>query len=221
MINRRHFHRTTLASAASLAALAPGLAWAQAPASGEPVEGQHFRRLRQPVGAATPGRIEVVEFFWYGCPHCNSFEPTLDAWSKRLPSDVSLRRVPVAFRENPFVAHQKIYFALEAMNKVEQMHRKVFSAIHVDRQRLDKPEDIAAFMGRNGIDAKAFMDAFNSFGVQTRARQAAQLATAYDVDGVPSMGVAGRFFTSGTMAGTLDRSLAVVDFLVQRVRRGG
>ncbi len=221
-MKRRQFQGSAAALAAvalggPLAAVSTG-ARAQA---GAPVEGQHFVRLARPVPGSTPGRIEVVEFFWYECPHCNAFEPLLEAWSRRLGSDVALRRVPVAFRENPFVAQQRLYYALEALGKVEALHRRVFTAIHVERQRLDTPEKITAFMAKNGVDEKTFTDAYNSFGVQTKVRQAKALAEGYKVDGVPAMGVAGRFYTSGTLAGTTERSLAVVDFLVDRVRKGG
>ena len=219
-MRRRTF--TQQAAGAVVAATVP-MAWtsARAQAGGAPVEGQHFVRLAQPVPVPAGGKLDVVEFFWYGCPHCNVFEPFLEAWARRQPADVAMRRMPVAFRETPFVAHQKIYFALEALNQVDALHRKVFTAIHVDRMRLDKPDEIAAFMAKNGLDAKVFLDAYNSFGVQTKVRQAKQLADGYKVDGVPALGVAGRFFTSSSMAGTPERSLAVVDFLLQRIRRGG
>lgn len=209
-MQRRQFTATLLASAA-LPALAQG----------GPVEGTHYVRLSQPVPAGAPaGKVEVVEFFWYGCPHCNAFEPALEAWARKLPADVVFRRVPVAFREEPFVAHQRIYYALEAMGQVEAMHRKVFHAIHAERARLDKVAEIAAFMSKNGLDGAKFTEVFNSFSVQTKARQAKQLSEAYKIDGVPALGVQGRFFTSGTLAGTPERSLQVADFLIQQVRKG-
>ena len=103
-------------------------------AQGGPVEGTHYVRAEPAAVAIAPaGKVEVVEFFWYGCPHCNAFEPTLEAWVKKLPADVVFRRVPVAFRAEPYGAHQRIYFALETMGQVEAMHRKVFYAIHNDR----------------------------------------------------------------------------------------
>jgi thiol:disulfide interchange protein DsbA len=214
MMKRRHFTAQVFAGAAALG-LAP-LARAQQRAAF--VEGTHYVRLSQPLAAPADGKVEVIEFFWYGCPHCNSFEPMLEAWAKKLPADVAFRRVPVAFREEPFAAHQRIYYALEALGLVEQMHRKVFFAIHNERQRLDKPQDIAAFMAKNGVDSAKFLEAYNSFGVQTKQRQARQLADAYKIDGVPAIGVHGRWFTSGTLAGSLDRSLAVADHLIGLVR---
>jgi thiol:disulfide interchange protein DsbA len=193
---------------------------APAAAQGAPVEGTHYVRLSQPLPAAAGGKIEVVEFFWYGCPHCNTFEPMLDAWAKKLPPTVAFRRVPVAFREEPFGAHQRIYFTLEAMGQVDALHRKVFYAIHGERQRMDKIDEIAAFMTKNGVDGAKFTELFNSFGVQTKARQAKQLAEAYKIDGVPALGVNGRYYTSGTLAGSPERSLAVTEFLIQQARKG-
>lgn len=216
MMKRRHFTAQVLGSAT---AAAFGLAAAPAArAQAKFVEGTHYVRLAQPLAVPGDGKIDVIEFFWYGCPHCNSFEPMLDAWSKKLPPDVAFRRVPVAFREEPFVPHQRIYYALEALGLVEQMHRRVFFAIHNERLRLDKPQDIAAFMAKHGVDSAKFLDAYNSFGVQTKQRQARQLAEAYKIDGVPSIGVHGRWFTSGTLAGSLDRSLAVADHLIGLAR---
>jgi thiol:disulfide interchange protein DsbA len=192
----------------------------EAAAQGNPVEGTHYVRLSQPQPAQAPGKIEVIEFFWYGCPHCNEFEPMLNAWLKKLPPDVVFRRVPVAFRDEPFGAHQRIFYALEAMGQLEPMHRKVFFAIHNERKRLDKPEEIADFMQKNGVDAAKFMDLYKSFSVQTKARQAKVLAETYKIDGVPAMGVNGQYYTSGSLAGSLDRALAVTDFLIQRSRKG-
>ncbi|MEO8280696.1 MAG: thiol:disulfide interchange protein DsbA/DsbL [Ideonella sp.] len=212
-MNRRDFSTTVagLGLAGSSLSL-PALAQAK------PVEGKDYIRLAQPQ-PVPPGKIEVIEFFWYGCPHCNAFEPMIEPWAKKLPDDVVFRRVPVAFRDEPFVAHQKIYYALEGLGQVDAMHRKVFYAIHNDRMRLDKLPDIAAFMAKNGIDAAKFTDMFNSFSVQTKANQARKLAEAYRIDGVPAMGIQGRFFTSGTLAGSAQRSLQVTDYLVQTVRK--
>lgn len=215
-MNRREF-------SAQLAALGAGLTsatWsAAAIAQGGPVEGTHYVRLSQPVPVAAGGKIEVVEFFWYGCPHCNAFETMLDAWAKKLPADVAFRRVPVAFRDEPFVTHQRIYYTLEAMDKIDALHRKVFYAIHSEHQRLDKAPEIAAFMNKNGLDGAKFLEIFNSFSVQTKVRQAKQLAEAYKIDGVPALGIQGRFFTSGSMAGSNEAMLTVTDTLIQRVRK--
>ena len=216
-MKRRDFSASLLGSAAGLAASG----WpAPAHAQGGPVEGTHYVRLSQPVPAGPAGKIEVIEFFWYGCPHCNAFEPTLDPWVKQLPADVAFHRVPVAFSAEPFVAHQRIFYALDSLGLVAAMHRKVFYAIHNDRLRLDKPADISAFMARNGVDAAKFIEAYDSFSVQGKAKQAAQQAAAYKIDGVPAIGIQGRYYTSGSLAGTNEKALAVADFLIQRVRKG-
>jgi thiol:disulfide interchange protein DsbA len=140
--------------------------------------------------------------------------------SQPVPADVAFRRVPVAFRDEPFGAHQRIYYALEAMGQLEAVHRKVFYAIHNERARLDKPADIAAFMKKNGLDDAKFLDVYNSFSVQTKCRQAKQLSEAYKIDGVPAIGVQGRYYTSVGLAGSPDRALAVTDFLIQQARKG-
>ena len=217
-MKRREFSSSLLGAGASVATLG-WLAPAQAQPGG-PVEGTHYVRLSQPVPTGPAGKIEVIEFFWYGCPHCNAFEALLEPWVKQLPADVVFHRVPVAFSAEPFVAHQRIFYALDSLGLVAAMHRKVFYAIHNDRMRLDKPADISAFMARNGVDAAKFMEAFDSFAVQSKSKQAAQQAAAYKIDGVPALGIQGRYYTSGSLAGTNEKALAVTDFLVQRLRKG-
>jgi thiol:disulfide interchange protein DsbA len=215
-MKRREFSKQVCTAAVGAGTLswASG-AWSQ----GDPVEGAQYIRLGQPLPPPGGGKIEVVEFFWYGCPHCFAFEPALDVWQKKLPADVAFRRIPVAFREEPFTTHQRLYFALESMGLIDSMHRKVFNAIHLDKQRLDKLPEIVALVGKNGVDGAKFTEAFNSFSVQTKARQAKQLAEAYRIDGVPALGVHGRFYTSGTLAGGGEQALVVADYLVGRVRK--
>ncbi len=215
-MNRREFSLTTLGTLGLSAGL-PGLALAQ----GTPVEGKQYVRLPQAAPVSAPaGKVEVVEFFWYGCGHCNDFEPTLAAWVAKLPADVVFRRVPVAFRENPFGNHQRLFYALEAMGLVSSLHAKVFRAIHAEGQTLDKPETIAAFMTRQGVDAAKFMAMFNSFAVQTKCKQARTLADAYKIDGVPTLGIAGRYFTSVSLNGNPERTLATTNFLIDQARKG-
>jgi thiol:disulfide interchange protein DsbA len=212
-MNRRRF-AIRLAAAAAAPSL-PLVAHAQ----GAPVEGRDYARLAQPLPMPATGKIEVVEFFGYWCPHCNSFEPTLDAWSRKLPADVAFRRMPVAFSA-PQEPYAKIYFSLEAMGQLEQMHRKVFAAIHVQRQRLEKDSEILAFMTANGVDAGKFSEVYKSFTVASKFKQARQLADAYRIDGVPTLGIHGRFFTSPSLAGGADQALRVADQLIQRARQG-
>ena len=212
-----------------------GSAGLASPALGQPavaglVEGVHFVRLEQPA-PVDAGRVEVVEFFWYECPHCNALEPQLDAWSKKLPAGVALRRVPVWFQEVPFAAQQRLFYTLEALGLTATLHRKVFNAIHVDRERLRTPEDMAGFALKNGADPMRFMAAYGSPEVAKQCQQARQLADAYKIDAVPAMGVQGRYYTNATLANTgqpakgpvaaYERLLAVVDTLLARVRKAG
>ncbi len=215
-MKRREFSMHLVASAVGAATLSVGGA---ADAQSDFIEGTHFVKLSQPGPAPVSGKVEVVEFFWYGCPHCYAFEPSLDTWQKKLPADVEFRRIPVAFREAPFVAHQRIYFALDAMGLVDALHRKVFSAIHLDRLRLDKLPEIVDFVSKNGVDGAKFSEAFNSFSVQTKIRQAKQLSEVYRIDGVPTLGIQARFYTSVSLAGSPERTLAVADSLIQRSRK--
>jgi protein dithiol oxidoreductase (disulfide-forming) len=168
---------------------------------------------------APPGKVEVVEFFWYSCPHCNAFEPTLDAWIKRVPKDVAVRRVPVAFNSD-FVPQQRLYYALEAMGLVEKLHNKVFAAIHVEKQSLAKPELIADWMAKQGVDKAKFMEQFNSFSVSTKSSRAAQLQNTYKVEGVPALGIAGRYYTDGTLSKSMERGLQVAEYLIAEIRTG-
>lgn len=188
-------------------------------AQGAPVEGTHYIKLSEPVPVPANGKISIVEFFWYGCPHCNAFEPTIEAWAKRVPADVDFHQAHVAFTAM-HETHSRIYYTLETMNLLEQLHHKVFAAIHVQHRRLDKEPDIQAFVTENGADGAKFMQVFKSFAVQTKVRQAKQLSEAYKIDGVPTIGVQGRFWTSVALAQGPDRALAVTDYLAQRVRSG-
>lgn len=215
-MNRRDFSASA-ACAVALASLGlPGSLLAQAR---KPEEGGDFLTLdkRMPVDAAA-GKVEVVEFFWYSCPHCNAFEPKLVNWLKKLPPDVAFRRVPVAFRDD-FVPQQRLYYTLEAMGKVDELHSKVFTAIHAERQSIDKETTIVAWAEKQGLDRAKFQELYNSFSVQTKARRATQVQDGYKVQGVPAIGVAGRYYTDGTLAGNMDHALQVTDYLVAEARK--
>jgi thiol:disulfide interchange protein DsbA len=192
-------------------------------AQGGPVEGTHYLRLSQPAPVTLPSpdkKVEVIEFFWYECPHCNAFEPMIEAWAKKLPADVAFRQVPVGFTARHQVA-QKAYYALEEMGQLEAMHARVFAAIHVQRQRLLTEKAYADWAAAQGLDGEKFGALMRSFSVATKANRARQLSDAYRVDGVPSIGVQGRFYTSATLAGDYERALAVTDHLIQVARKGG
>jgi len=216
-MKRREFSQAAVSVALSSGTLLAPAAYAQRQ---NPVAGGEFEVLEpRAVVEAPKGKIEVVEFFWYSCPHCNAFEPTLQAWIKKLPKDIAFRRVPIAFQAS-FVPQQRLYYALEAMNLVEKLHAKVFLAIHVEKRNLATGEAIAEWVGQQGVDAAKFVQHYNSFTVVTKAGKASKLQDAYKVEGVPALGVAGRFYTDGSKAGNMDRALQVVDFLTDQVRKG-
>lgn len=180
--------------------------------------GRHYVEVTPRQPTRDRRQVEVVEFFAYGCSHCHAFEPAVDAWQKKLPRDVAFRRIPVAFRED-FVIHQRLYFAIETLDMVEQLHRKVFLAIHSERERLASTQEIAAFAARHGADGKRLVETLGSFGVAGKVKQATALASGYRIEGTPSMGVEGRWLTSGALAGSNDRSLAVADYLIALARK--
>ena len=219
-MKRRDFSKQLAGASLGLAWAGAAQAQAQVQAQGAPVEGQHYVRLSTPapVALAADKKVEVVEFFWYGCPHCYAFEPMLDAWVKRLAPDVAFRQVPVGFMV-PHQMHQKLFYALEEMGQLPTLHNKIFAAIHQQNRRLSSESDIMAFVSANGVDGAKFSAAFKSFGVNTKATRAKQLADAYKIDGVPALGVHGRFYTSGALAGSNERAMAVADFLIQRARQ--
>ena len=213
-MNRRDFSSALLATGASTSLLlAAGTARAQAP-----VEGRDYTLIQPPQPPADPAKIEVCEFFTYACPHCSSFEPVIGPWARSLPADVQFRRVPVSFLFNA-ENFQRTYFALEATGLVEQMQPKVFAAVHVERQRLDKPEDIAALVTKNGGDGAKFLAAFKSFSVATAVTKARKLQADYRIESVPTLTIHGRYQTSPSQANGAPQSLAVASALIDRVRR--
>jgi thiol:disulfide interchange protein DsbA len=213
-MDRREFS-CTLAGGLGLGLIAAPLARAQ----GNPVEGRQYVRLSQPAETQLPPgkKVEVVEFFWYGCPHCNAFEPELAAWVAKLPADVSFRHVPAGFTALWQVG-QKVFYALEAMGQEAALRSRIFAAIHVQRERLNSEASFADWLAANGVDRDKFVAAYRSFSVNAKVTQARQLADAYKIDGVPAMGVQGRFYTAGGMAGGNAQMLRVVDYLIAQSR---
>ncbi|MGE4329905.1 thiol:disulfide interchange protein DsbA/DsbL [Diaphorobacter sp.] len=218
-MKRREFSLSA-ASAATAATLGLPLA---TPALAQPrqfKEGKDYAKLSKPAASEAPaGKIDVIEFFWYSCPHCNTFEPSFEAWSKAAPKDLHIRRVPVAFNSS-FVPQQKLYYTLEGMGKLPELHARVFRAVHVERQPLNKDELIFDWVAKQGVDVAKFKEVYASFTVANQVRKASQLQEAYQVEGVPSMGVAGRYYTDGTMAGSMQSVLQVVEYLAGLARKG-
>ena len=200
---------------ATLAISLAGVAQAQAP---KIEEGFDYRVMPIPQPVDTKGKVEVIEFFWYGCPHCYDFEPELTAWLKRQPKDVSFRKVPVAFRDN-LMPHSQLFYALEAIGKSDALNDKVMYAMHKENKRLLTENEIADWVASQGVDRNTFLAAYRSFAVVSKARAARQMADAYRIDGVPTIVMQGRYVTSPSIAGTKAKSIVVMDFLEEKIRK--
>lgn len=163
----------------------------------------------------TPDKIEVLEFFAYTCPHCAAIEPMVEKWAKTLPANVVVQPVPVAFNAS-MADLQKLYYALEAMDRLD-LHAAVFKAIHDEHERLFKADAITDWVAKQGVDRKAFEDAFNSFGINAKVMHANELAKSYRIEGTPSLTIAGRYVTSPSMTGTYQGAIDEADKLLKQV----
>lgn len=215
-MDRRDFSKQ-LAGAGLGLALA-GTARAQ---GGAPEEGKHYVKLSTPVATSLPAgkKVEVIEFFWYGCPHCFALEPTITPWIKRLAPDVYFRQLPFGYI-GP-VEHQKLFYALEELGQREALQGKIFNAIHVENKRINSEAEITAFITGLGVDGAKFTEAWRSFAVNNKVSRGKTLSNGYKIDGVPAIGIQGRFYTGATLAGSHERALTVTDYLINKVRQGG
>jgi protein dithiol oxidoreductase (disulfide-forming) len=182
-----------------------------------PVAGTDYTVLQaaQPVDAQ--GKIEVIEFMWYGCPHCNEFDPYLEAWIKKQGPDVVFKRVPVAFRDD-FIPHSKMYHALDALGLADKLTPAVFNEIHVKKNYLLTPEAQATFLATQGVDKKKYMDAYNSFSTQSDLQRDNKLLQDYKIDGVPTLAVQGKYETGPATTNSLPGTIQVLDFLISQIR---
>ncbi len=217
-MNRRNFSQWTACALATSGSLfSAGQVGAQPL---KPVEGQEFLALASPVATDVPsGQMEVLEFFRYSCPHCFEFETVFEPWAKRLPKNVVLRRNPVSMGDEPGV-FQRLYYALEAMGLLDSLHAKVFDAIHVQRLPLNTDSALADWIAKQGVDRAKFVEQQTSPSVLSKVKRASMLQDAFKIDGVPSFGVGGRYYTGGSLMRTRERSLQVVDFLIYEIGAG-
>jgi protein dithiol oxidoreductase (disulfide-forming) len=209
-----------LAGAAALLASSATLAPA-ARAQGNLVPGKDFIQLDKPVPVPGQGKIEVIEFFWYGCPHCYAFEPFLVPWVAKLPADVHFRRVPYGFDEVLRETHQRVFCTLEALGLVDAMHEKVYARFHVEKKPIDSEADMLNFASLNGLDVAKVKAAWSSFAVDAKMKQYKALCEAYTVDFTPVLGIQGRFLTTPRTDKDGPRTLAATDSLINLVRKGG
>jgi thiol:disulfide interchange protein DsbA len=191
-------------------------------AQNAPREGRDFMTLSTPQNTETGDKLEVVEFFWYRCPHCYALEPSLEAWVKKLPADTQFRRIPAVFNDE-WALDARIFFALEALGEVDRLHGPLFDAIHrqggVSQKGLAYVKWVQNWLATQKVDPAKFDSAMRSFAVDSKIKRAQQLAQAWRLDGVPALGVQGRYMVSASMVGDQRTMLGVTDYLLQQSRQ--
>ena len=203
---RRRFLSSALALGATMSVSAPLFAQ---------TAGREFNPINPIQPTDDPSKIEVVEFFSYGCPHCADFNPLLNLWAAKLPADVVLKKVPVSFGRAAWANAAKLYYALEVTGDLKRLEGDVFKAIHQERTNLFDEKTINSWVAARGVDGKKFSEAFGSFGVMSKLRRGDQMAQGYKIEGVPAMAVDGKFLIA---AMGFEQQLATADKLIVRVR---
>ena len=178
-------------------------------------EAQGYENVSPAQPTANPDKIEVIEFFWYGCPHCYSFEPSLSAWLKTKPANVEFIRIPAVFSEQ-WGKHAKAYFVAEALGVLDKVHSDFFDAIQEKKQELETEEQLLKFFADHGVKESDFRDTYNSFMIDAKLRQAPAIAAKYGITGVPAIIVNGKYKTNGTLAGTQEKMIDVVNQLIKK-----
>ncbi|MBL8471310.1 MAG: thiol:disulfide interchange protein DsbA/DsbL [Rhodocyclaceae bacterium] len=178
--------------------------------------GTEYQVIPRPQPAET-GKVEVIEFFWYACPHCYAFEPTLSRWAAKLPKDVVFKRIPAVARDS-WEPLARTYYALEAMGEVGRLHEAVFNAVHKDKIDLSVEKTQADWLSKQGVDVKRFTDIYHSFGIETKVRGSRQVFEKYAIEGVPAIIVDGRYYTAPSIKGGAERCVAVIDELIAKVK---
>jgi thiol:disulfide interchange protein DsbA len=177
------------------------------------VEGSDYELITPAVKTTQPDKVVVTEIFWYGCPHCFRFEPYVEKWSAKLPDGVVFEQVPSSL--NPrWTEHARAYYSFQLMGQLEQTHRAFFDAIHLKRQRLTDLDTIAGFVAERGLDEKAFREYYSSFPVETQIRKNIQKEKRYGHNGVPAVIVNGKYLVSASSAGSNERMIQIMNFLL-------
>lgn len=182
-------------------------------------EGKDYERLSQPQPTLDPSKVEVIEFFWYGCPHCYHFEPDLNAWLKSKPDNVVFVRQPAIFNER-WAAHAKAFFTAEALGVLDKLHPLFYDAIQNQRRALESEEDLAKFFSEHGVAEEDFRKAYRSFAVDAKMRQAEGMAARYGVTGTPTLVVNGKFRVTGTLAKSYPNMIAITSYLISQESKG-
>lgn len=183
------------------------------------VEGRDYELIVPPQPGETPGKIEVLEFFSYGCPHCKDFHPLVMAWAAKLPKDVSFKRIPVTFGRATWTNLARLYYGLEATGDLPRLDEAVFRAIHEERVNLFTPSAIMAWIKREGVNEKRFKAAFESLSVSALISRSDQMVRNYRIRSVPQLTVAGRYLVTGQTARSYAELLTIADGLIEIARR--
>lgn len=187
-------------------------------ARAEIAEGKDYTVLPRPYPTEGGKNIEVMEFFWYGCPHCYELHPRIKAWLNRKPADVSFRYVPAVFRPT-WAPGAKTFYTLEALGEKDRLHDKVYEAIHRDKIDLSKEEVLFDWVAKQGIDRQKFIDVYNSFSVQNQLSRSTHFSKDYGLTGVPAIAVEGKYLTSGRMGGTPEDTIRTMEELIEKARK--
>ena len=208
---------TALRAGLAFLALACAIASAMAQETIKSRQNLEYRLIpQQPV--ETGNLIEVVDFFWYGCPYCDQLQPGLEAWIKRKPADVALRRIPAILNDS-WKAHARIFYTLESLNESERLHLQVYHGYHVEKLHMSMPDVMVEWAVAHGIDRQRWLDAYYSREVDEKVERAKALTRAYSVAGTPTLVVDGRYLTSGNLAASLEEMITVLDDMIRLARR--
>ena len=203
---RRSFVTTIFALGAALTVAMPSLA--------QTVD-KDYTLISPAQPTEDAGKIEVLEFFSYGCPHCADFNPLLQAWVAKLPGDVVFRKVPITFGRAAWANIARLYYALKVTGDLDRLESDIFKAIHNDRINLFEEKSLLEWVAKKGVDQKKFAEAFNSFGVMSQVKRGDQMAQAYKIQGVPALAVDGKFLVGGK---DFNEQLANADKLIAKAR---
>ncbi len=182
----------------------------------EPIEDEQYQRVEPPVATETGDQVEVLELFWYGCPHCYHLEPALTPWVASLPEGVVFRRMPAVFGNPLWALHARAFYTAEALGVLDQLHEPLFDTINNQKNALKDEAAIGQLFAQYGVDPAKFSSTFNSFFVDTKVRRAKALSKAYGISGVPALVINGEYRTGGPAAGGQEEMLQVADYLIAR-----
>ena len=196
--------------------VSPAQVQAQAPS--KYVEGTHYQRIATPVKTRKDDKIEVMEVFWYGCPHCNQFQPVFEAWKKQQGADVVTDHSPAIWNK-PMIVHAHLFYTAKAFRLLDKMHKEIFDAMHLNKKRLASKKQIFPLFEKHGISEEDFNKTFDSFGIKSQVQQASARARGYGITGTPEVIINGKYRISGRMTGSQGEILKVASYLIEQERR--